>query len=46
MVRASGTEPKIRIMSESTDEEMSEFVAKEIEKMIRKIDSGSGLCVE
>lgn len=46
MVRGSGTEPVIRIMTESEDEKMAEFVADNIEKMIRKIDSRGGLCVE
>ena len=46
MVRASGTEQKIRIMTECTEEEISEFVAEELVKMIQKIDSRGGLCVE
>ena len=46
MVRGSGTEPVIRIMTESEDESLAEFVAEKLEEMIKKIDSRGGLCVE
>lgn len=46
MVRASGTEPVIRIMTESENDVLADFVADELEKLIKKIDSRSGLCVE
>lgn len=64
-VRASGTEPVIRIMAEAktfenfkennkistqnSAEKLAEnlnFVAEKLEKLIKKIDSRSGLCVE
>lgn len=46
MVRASGTESLVRIMTESKNEEVADFVANEIEKMIKNIDQKGGLCVE
>ena len=46
LVRPSGTEPIVRIMTECEDEKMADFVAENIEKIIRKIDSRGGLCVE
>lgn len=46
MVRASGTESVIRIMTELENEEIAEFVAESLERTIRKIDSRGGLCVE
>ena len=46
VVRPSGTESVIRIMAESKEESVAEFVAEKIEKMIRDIDSKFGLCVE
>lgn len=44
MVRASGTEPKIRIMVEGENGEVCEKLAKEIEVEIKRISGG--LCVE
>lgn len=38
-VRASGTEPKIRIMVESEDDETNKSYAEAVEKLIVKIDS-------
>ena len=38
IVRASGTEPKIRILVESTKWQVANKVAKTIEKLICKID--------
>lgn len=46
MVRASGTEPVIRVMTEVEDETLADYVADRLEKAIRKIDSRRGLCVE
>ena len=38
MVRVSGTEPKIRIMVECKDYDKAETTAKELEKIVKKID--------
>lgn len=38
MIRASGTEPKIRIMVESKDREVNEQIALDLEKTVRKVD--------
>ncbi len=38
MVRASGTEPKIRIMVESEDEETNERLAKSLTDVVKQID--------
>lgn len=38
MIRASGTEPKIRIMVESKDKELNESIAGGIASLVRKID--------
>ncbi len=38
MVRASGTEPKIRVMVESPDGEANEKLADEVVSLVRKID--------
>ena len=38
MIRASGTEPKIRIMVESKDEELNERIANSMVEIIEKID--------
>lgn len=45
MVRASGTEPVVRVMAENEDESLSKTTAKKIEKIIKKIDRCK-LCVE
>ncbi|HEY8390222.1 MAG TPA: phosphoglucosamine mutase, partial [Clostridia bacterium] len=39
LVRASGTEPKIRIMTECMDAKLSEEKAKEIAEIVKKISS-------
>lgn len=39
MIRASGTEPKIRIMVESADKSLNDKIAKNIYDLIVKIDS-------
>lgn len=38
MIRASGTEPKIRIMVESKDREINEQIALDLEKIVRNVD--------
>ena len=38
MIRASGTEPKIRIMVESKDRELNEKIAKSLASLIKKIN--------
>lgn len=38
MIRASGTEPKIRIMVESKDREVNEKIALDLEKIVRNVD--------
>ena len=38
MIRASGTEPKIRIMVESKDKDLNDSIAKSLAAMIKKID--------
>ena len=38
-LRASGTEPKIRVMVESKDKEENDRIAKVLVDMIEKIDS-------
>ena len=45
-MRVSGTENMIRIMAENENEEALNFVTNALEKMIKKIDSSGGLCVE
>lgn len=39
MVRASGTEPKVRIMVESKDRAVNEEIAKDLENVVRSIDA-------
>ena len=39
MIRASGTEPKIRIMVESKDEALNQEIAQNMVALIKKIDS-------
>lgn len=39
MIRASGTEPKIRVMVESPDKEENEKIAEELVATVKKIDS-------
>lgn len=39
-LRASGTEPKIRIMVESRDKEKNEKIADELHKRVKEIDQG------
>ncbi len=46
MIRISGTEPYIRIMVESSKEEVSNKVAKELAECIRQIDLEENQCVE
>ena len=38
MIRASGTEPKIRIMVESQDKDLNEKIAASMVSMIKRID--------
>ena len=40
MLRASGTEPKIRVMVESKDSALNESIAKNLVSLIEKIDKG------
>jgi len=40
MVRASGTESKIRIMCEGEEEEKCMASAKELEKIVNELDKG------
>ena len=46
LVRASGTEQVIRIMTESEDEKISKQIAEKIKNIIEKQDKGDCLCVE
>ena len=46
VVRASGTEPVIRIMVESEDEKLADYALESLEKLIKKIDTRGDLCVE
>ena len=39
MIRASGTEPKIRIMVESKDKEINEKIACNVVELVKRIDS-------
>ena len=39
MIRASGTEPKIRIMVESANKEMNEEIASAIVNVIKRINA-------
>ena len=39
MIRASGTEPKIRVMVESKDSKLNDGIAKEIANIVKKIDN-------
>ena len=41
MIRASGTEPKIRIMVESADKDLNNKIAKIIYDLIVKIDTNN-----
>ena len=41
MVRASGTEPKIRIMVESEEQELNIKIANDIASLVNKIDAES-----
>ncbi len=45
-VRASGTEPVVRVVVEERQEEICEFVSEKLETLIKKIDTRGGLCVE
>lgn len=38
MIRASGTEPKIRVMVESQDKDINEKIASELIELIKKVD--------
>jgi len=38
MIRASGTEPKIRVMVESKDKEINEKIANAISNLIKRIN--------
>ena len=46
LVRVSGTEPKIRIMVESTDELIAQKSAKRLADIVYDIDHKEGICVE
>ena len=39
MIRASGTEPKVRVMVESQNKELNERIAKETVDLINKINN-------
>ncbi len=39
MIRASGTEPKIRVMVESVDKNLNEYIASRIVSVIKQIDA-------
>lgn len=46
IVRPSGTEPVIRIMVESKDNERNKEIANKLSKLITQIDKGESICVE
>ena len=46
MIRVSGTEPYIRIMVESLNQEVSKKVANEIAECVRQIDKEENQCAE
>lgn len=46
MVRVSGTEPFVRVMVESKNQKLAQFVADEVSKTIKSVDGECGICVE
>lgn len=46
IVRPSGTEPIIRIMVESKDNEKNKEIANKLNRLITQIDKGESICVE